>query len=268
MQNNILLNFLKNLLAKEKIADSSMPLSVKESNEFDFLTRTSIIQYVPAGVGGNYVVKDKQQLELYFAEKFSGRLQQEVTSFTNVKTFSNSKARKRNSQRVILLRGTSKVIVNGKKVELKNYTTDFGIFATILNSLECPKICFVENLDCFLIAEQVIPEDYILVHTYGRLGAKTLDLIAAKDVLIFPDYDYIGLHEYLLLKEKFFATDIFVPTNYDELHKKYGRTIKTKHGREQKPSNKVMASNNELVVKILRKIQESGRYLEQQAVFR
>src|ERR1041385_1417408 len=181
MQNNIFLNFLKNLLARDKVTDSSIPSSVKENNEFDFLTRTSIIQYVPAGVGGSYVVKDKQQLESYVTEKFSAGLQQEVTSFTNVKTFSNSKARRRHSQRVILLRGASTVVVNGKKIELKNYTTDFGIFATILNSLECHKICFVENLDCFLIAEQVIPEDYILVHTYGRLGAKTLNLIAADD---------------------------------------------------------------------------------------
>lgn len=268
MQNKTFYNFLRTLLLNHKMTDSAIPASVKKSGEFELMKRMGIIRYDSASVGGSYVVDSVGELEIYFRDKFPSDLKSETTSVSNVKTFSNSKARKRQSQRVIFVRGNNEVIVNGQKVNLKNSTTDFGIFSAMLQSLVVEKICFVENLDCFLMAEQIIPTDYTLIHSYGRLGANTLKLITAKEVMHFPDYDFIGLKEYLLLKEVFPLSTLFFPSNYDELYKKYARSIKTKNGREQKPSAKVLNSNDVFVVKIREQIFESKRFLEQQALFK
>lgn len=118
------------------------------------------------------------------------------------------------------------------------------------------------------MAEQVIAPDYVFIHTYGRIGKSTIVKIQAKDVLVFPDYDFVGLKDYLLVKSIFSDAKLFVPDNYEILFANKSKDIKTKQGREQQPSRRVLESNEEIVVKIRTDIFRDRRYLEQQALFR
>jgi hypothetical protein len=269
MQNKTFRNFIQRLLIEGKIAVSSIADSIKLTGDFETLINAGFIQHHPAITGGGSIhVKNKDALEKYFLSKFPGEGANTFTAISNVNEFRNSKAAKRESQNIILLRGYHNVSLNGIEVDLKTYTQTFGTFSAVLKTLDTPMICFVENLDCYLLAEKVLGHDYVFIHTYGGLGKGVVRKMKANKILVFPDYDYKGLHNYLLVKSVFKETELFIPHDYDTMFKGKSRTIKTKDGREQQPSKLVMESSEETVVKIRTEIFKEKKYLEQQAIFK
>lgn len=268
MQNKTFYNFILKILEEGKINASSISPSVKKSGDFNTLLIGKFITYSQAVTGGgSYLLKDKENLQLFFKSKFPQELQNSYSAIGNIGTYRNTKAGKRTSQNVILVRGFKNVIINSEVVELEKLTNLFGTFSAQVNKLETDKICIVENLDSFLLTEKVINRDFVFVHTYGGLGKSVLNKFKAKEILIFPDYDYKGLQNYLMVKKVFPDAEIFIPNDYEELFKMYSRTIKTKQGREQNPSKEVKESVDENVIKIRTDIYKSKRFLEQQALF-
>lgn len=268
MQNKTFYNFILKILEEEKINASSISQSVKKSGEFKTLVNGKFITYSQAVTGGgSYVLSDRDNLELYFKNKFPRELQDSYSAVSNIGTYRNTKAGKRISQNVILVRGFKNITLNSEIVNLEKFTNLFGTFSAQVNKLKSDKICIVENLDSFLLAEKVINKEYIFIHTYGGLGKTVLNNFEAREILIFPDYDYKGLQNYLMVKKVFPKAKIFIPKDYENLFKTYSRTIKTKQGREQNPSKEVKESVDENVIKIRTDIYKSKRFLEQQALF-
>lgn len=268
MQNKTFYNFILKILKEGKINASSISPSVKKSGDFTTLLNGKFISYSQAVTGGgSYLLTDKKNLQLFFKIKFPNELQDSYSAIGNIGTYRNTKAGKRISQNVILVRGFKNITINSEIVELEKFTNLFGTFSAQVNKLETDKICIVENLDSFLLTEKVIDKEFVFIHTYGGLGKSVLNKFKAKEILIFPDYDYKGLQNYLMVKKVFPKAEIFIPKNYEELFKTYSRTIKTKQGREQNPSKEVKESVDENVVKIRTDIYKSKRFLEQQALF-
>ena len=268
MQNKTFKNTIQRLLNEEKVNASSIGSTVKKSNDFSTLLSAGIIEYQQAKTGGGtYSVQKYTDLEKYYKNKFPEELKNEMSSIDNVNAFRNTKTAKRKSQNVILIRGNQKVILNGIEADLQYFTENFGTFSTVLKSFVANRVCFVENLDSYLIAEQIIDNDFVFIHTYGGMSKSVVNKISAKEILIFPDYDFVGLKNYLLIKEIFPQTQLFFPDNYEQLFKTKSRPIKTKQGREQQASKRVLESKDELVVKIRTDIFRHKQFLEQQAVF-
>ncbi|SFS43957.1 hypothetical protein SAMN04487906_0487 [Zhouia amylolytica] len=256
------------MLEEEKINSSSISVSVKQSGDFKTLLNGKFIKYSQAvSGGGSYLLNDRDNLERYFKSKFPKELQDSYSAIGNIGTFRNTKVGKRTSQNVILVRGFKNVLINSKFVELEHFTSQFGTFSVQVNELETDRICIVENLDSFLLAEKVIGKDFVFIHTYGGLGKSVLNKFKTKNVLIFPDYDFKGLQNYLMVKKVFSNTKLFIPSNYEELFKMYSRTTRTKQGREQNPTKEVKESVDENVIKIRTDIYKTKRFLEQQALF-
>ncbi|MCU0238768.1 MAG: hypothetical protein MUC29_04940 [Pyrinomonadaceae bacterium] len=269
MQNKKFKNFIKRILAESKISASSVGNSIKQTDEFTTLLNGGFIEHLPAKAGGgNFHIKNRLALEKYFADKFPSENKNDFTAVGNVNSMRNTKAGKRESQNVVLIRGQETVLLNGIETDLKKYTDAYGTFSAKLTSLEASKVCFVENLDSYLLAEQVIKIDFIFVHTYGGIGRSIVSKTIAKEILVFPDYDFKGLHNYLLVKSVFPNTQLFVPNNYDILLETKSRTIKTKQGRTQQPSKAVLECEEEIVVKIRTDIFKTGHFVEQQAIFK
>jgi hypothetical protein len=269
MQNKTFYNFVKRLLSEEKINASQVGNSIKRSNDYGALINSKLIEFKPAARGGGCIVCiDKESIKKYFADKFPNELQKTFTAISNVNSLRNTKAGKRESQNVILIRGQKKVLLNGIEIDLKGYTETFGTFSASLKSLETSKVCLVENLDSYLLAERVIENNFVFVHTYGGIGKSVVSKISANEILIFSDYDFKGLHTYLMVKSAWEKAKLFVPANYDSLFETKSRTIKTKQGREQQPSKQVLASEEEIVVKIRTNIFKHKKFLEQQALFK
>lgn len=268
MQNKTFKNTIQRLQNDGKVNASSIGNTVKKSSDFSTLLNAGIIEYLQSKTGGGvYVVKKKDDLESYYKNKFPEELNNQFSSISNIKTFRNTKAAKRESQNVVLIRGNRKVVLNSIEVDLRHFTNNFNTFALVLKNLTVEKVCFVENLDSYLIAEQVVNDDFIFIHTYGGLSKSVVNKISAKEIMIFPDYDFVGLNNYLIIKEIFPNTKLFIPENYDELYRTKSRTIKTKQGREQQATKRVYESTDESVIRIRTDIFKYKQFLEQQAVF-
>ncbi len=268
MQNKTFKNTIQRLLDAGKVNASSVGSTIKKSSDFSTLLSAGIIEYVQVKTGGGvFFARKKDDLEKYFKNKFPEELKNEFSSIDNVNAFRNTKAAKRESQNVILIRGNQKVFLNGIETDLQYFTKNFGTFSTVLKSLVADKVCFVENLDSYLMAEKVVGNEYTFIHTYGGMSKSVANKISAKEILIFPDYDFVGLKNYLFIKEIFPDTQLFVPKNYEELFRTKSRTIKTKQGREQQPTKQVLESQDEFVIKIRTDIFKHKQFLEQQAVF-
>jgi hypothetical protein len=268
MQNKTFKNTIHRLLCEGKVNASSIGSTVKKSSDFSTLLSAGIIEYTQAKTGGGaYFVRKKDDLEKYYSNKFPAEMKNEFSSIDNVNAFRNTKAAKRESQNVILIRGYQKAVLNETETDLRYYTENFSTFSAVLKNLIADRVCFVENLDSFLMAERVIGNEHVFVHTYGGMSQSVVKKISAKEILIFPDYDYIGLKNYLLIKDIFPDTQLFIPENYDFLFETKSRTIETKQGREQQPTKRVLESKDELVVKIRTDIFKHKQFLEQQAVF-
>ena len=256
------------MLREGKINASSVSASVKKSGDLKTLLNGKFIKYSQAVTGGgSYLLNDRENLKLYFKSKFPKELQDNYSAVGNIGTYRNTKIGKRTSQNVILVRGFKNVRINSKVVELEKFTNQFGTFSAQINKLETDSICIVENLDSFLLAEKVINKCFVFIHTYGGLGKSVLNKFKSKEILIFPDYDFKGLHNYLMIKKVFPNAKLFIPSDYEKLFETYSRTIKTKQGREQNPSKEVKESVDENVIKIRTDIYKSKRFLEQQALF-
>jgi hypothetical protein len=270
MQNELFYNFIYEILEMERMQESRIPKTLIDHVDFQVLKTAKFIERNKAMNGGyvyDVIPENKTKFIQYYKKLFPNPLSLDKTSFENVRTFGNSKSRSRQNQRIVFLRGTKIIEANAKQINLEEITVNFKLFSFQLNSFKADKICFIENLDCFMVSEKIIPHHFVFMHAYGRIGKELLSKIETDEILFFPDYDYVGLNEYLTVKNSFPNTTLFFPNNYDELFKHHPKSLKTKNEREQQPSPAVLKSTEEVVVKIRCQLLETKHFLEQQAIF-
>ena len=120
MQNKTFKNFVQKILTEGKINASQVGSSIKRSSDFTTLLNGGFIEHLPAITGGgSFHIKNKTALEKYFLEKFPEEQKNNLSAIDNVHSFRNTKAGKRESQNVILLRGQQIVLLNGIETNLK-----------------------------------------------------------------------------------------------------------------------------------------------------
>lgn len=269
MQNQLYYNFLKDLIVQGRISQSNISKTILNSKEFEILLKANFIQLKSAQNKGKYYeVAALENLNEYFKNQFPNEITDIKTGTQNSKTFRDSKGGIKESQRIILLRGHCQIVANGNTINLTEYTNSYNVFSMQLNQLKTDKLCFVENLDCFMKAEKSINRDYTFIHSYGRISVKNFKNIETNEILFCPDYDFIGLDEYLKLKSIYPNTSLYIPTNYHELFKDYSKPLKKKNGNEQQPTKEVLNSNELPVKEICEQLMETKHFLEQQILFK
>ena len=80
-------------------------------------------------------------------------------------------------------------------------------------------------------------------------------------MLVFVDYDFNGLEEFLRIKEVFDFAQLYIPENYDELFNKYSQSLK---GNKAEMTKRIKQSSDRNVIKIRESIIRNNRFLEQQ----
>lgn len=252
----------KLLLENRSVSKSSIPSSVARSDKFHNLLEAGILIYKRLGRGFKVEVAKESEFEKFFATSFPEQVVANSKS-GNIKKYRNSKAAKVDSSPIFLLRGFATCQINEQTVDLKKQTLEFGLFSVMPNSMVANKIAFVENLETFLNAEKLLGKEYLFIHKYGRIGKESISMIQAEEVLVFVDYDFNGLDEYLRIKGVFKNAKIYLPKNYTELFYKHSTTLK---GNKAKMSRAVKASNDSVVVKIREQVAKTNRFLEQEAL--
>jgi len=250
----------KLLFESKAVSKSAIPKSVLQSDIFQNLLRAEILESLKLGRGFKIEVSKEDEFEKFFKTSFP---EQHVSKSKsgNIKKYRNSKATKIDNNPIFLFRGFNSFQINKQLVDIEKHTREFGLFSVIPNSIIANKICFVENLETFLNAEKLLGNEYLFTHKYGRIGKESISMINAKEVLVFVDYDFNGLDEYLRIKEVFTNAELYIPNNYKELFNKHSASLK---GNKAKMSNAVKNSKDSLVVRIREQVARTNRFLEQE----
>jgi len=250
----------KLLFENKSVSKSAIPKSVLQSDIFQNLLRAEILESLKLGRGFKIEVSKENEFEKFFITSFP---EQHVSKSKsgNIKKYRNSKATKVDNNPIFLFRGFKSFQINKQLVDIEKHTCEFGLFSVIPNSVIANKICFVENLETFLNAEKLLGNEHLFVHKYGRIGKESISMINAKEVLVFVDYDFNGLDEYLRIKEVFTNAELYLPTNYSELFEKHSVSLK---GNKAKMSNAVKNSKDSIVMKIREQVARTNRFLEQE----
>ncbi|MBX2961953.1 MAG: hypothetical protein KF687_05525 [Cyclobacteriaceae bacterium] len=247
-------------LKMNNVPSAQIPKSVKNSLLFKNLQQAKILDTRRAGRGSIVFVKDIEAYDTFFNQHFSEADNVIITKASNILKLRDSKARHVESKPLFLLRGFSTVTVNENEVNLKFFTETYGLFSILSPAIKTSKICFVENLESFLKAEKLLGIDYTYVHKYGRIGIRSLSAFECNEVIVFVDYDFNGLDEYLRIKSHFPGAKLYLPDNFDELFSKSSKPIKG----QQKQSKRVSESILPEVIKIRELVSKRSYFLEQE----
>jgi hypothetical protein len=267
MSNQTIYNFWRRFLETGETGARSVPKIVSKSSQFQAFFNgqaDGAIISDKRGKGQTLRINENKRdsIEQFFYITFPNSIENITSKAESVAMYRNSKASGKRDKPIFFIKGFNEIKLNEEYFDLETPTNRFGLSAFIAPKIEYAKICFVENKDVFLDAEKLFGEDYLYVHKYGRIGKDDVKLFTTNEILVFSDYDYVGLNEYLTIKGEFENTKFYVPNNYDDLHSKYSMSIKDK----QTPSELVLQSTDESVVRIRTIIQKENTFLEQQSL--
>lgn len=250
-------------LKKHQKIRKPVPNIVKKSSEFNNLLDANIISKPQRGVGFIEVLKIESYDDFYL-QKYPHSNIKVKTEIDNQKKFRNTKATNTEKDRIILMRGFQNILINNIEVDLLKTTKEHNIFSAVLKSLKVKKVCFVENLLPFFMAEKLLGDDYVYIHFYGRLPKESvLKKIQCEQYLHFGDYDFVGLSEYLRAKKVYDDCRLYKPKNLITLFDKYSKPRKTKDTKY----NNIKISTDIEIIEIVKKIEHTNRFLEQQILF-
>ncbi|MCO5230358.1 MAG: hypothetical protein M9958_04285 [Chitinophagales bacterium] len=250
----------KKFIENSFLTEKEIPKTVLNSSLFKGLVSSLILEKVKSGRGFRYEVNKTTEFKNFFKTHFPEDIEVKDKS-DNVRKFRNSKIQKTGSTPIFMLRGFETIIINGNKLCLESYTRNFQLFACNAEKIKAKRICIVENLDTFLVAEKLLGNDFVFLHKYGRIGKESLSCLATNNLLVFVDYDFNGLEEFLRIKEVFDFAQLYIPENYDELFEKYSQSLK---GNKAEMTNRIKQSSDSNVIKIRESIIRNNRFLEQQ----
>ncbi len=264
MPNEVELRFFARLEKEGFLARSQVPGTVRKSNAYAALVSAQILR--EEGRGGGYIVRvvDGAALGQHLDSRYPGRHQlHQADAAGNLHRYRDSKAGKRPSAGLVLLRGEGSIQLNGRTLDLGDFTQQFGCFACQKPDLAASRICTVENLDSFLRAEEVLGPDWIFVHPYGRLGKTTFTGLDCQKLLHFGDYDYTGLDEYLRLQASFPRAQLYLPADLESAWQRFSKPLKA----GAIPSTRVQSSDDAGIRRIRQLLATTNQFLEQQALF-
>ncbi len=259
---NIVNDFFINLKTEKRIAKSSVGSVVRNSKLFKLMEQARAIEFEKLGRGSKLIIVNQHVFEEIFKSQINSDVINVNSKIDAAKKFGNSKSiGGLESNPYYFYRGNKIVKVNNEQIDLGFYSNKFGFFGCSNVSVETEKLCWIENKDCFELAEKTLGEDYVFVHKYGRLGQNDFSNWRVKEVLFCPDYDFTGLEEYLYCKENFPNTILFIPSDFQEILKQSRMPIKG----EMK--DRLKNTNDEVVLKIRDYILRNNKFLEQQILF-
>lgn len=254
-------NFYTSLRTKE-VSLNKAPKSVTNSTSFSNLLGAKIIDIVKSGRGSKIVIKKHELYDNFITVNFPTTEELVPTKSNNIKKYRSSKARGASKFPVFFIRGFKLISINDEMVNVDHYTSSYGLFGIVQPKIRASKVCFVENKDTFMKAERLLGKEWTYLHSYGRVGIDAVKSIECDEVLVFVDYDFNGLDEFLRIKTEHPDAALYIPNNFDELFGMYSSKLKGK----QKASKRVLESNLPEVVAIRELVQKSNKFLEQEVL--
>ena len=214
-------------------------MSKADRKRLQSLFDAGVLDEEKSGAGRRLVVKNQPALRAFALTMYPSGL---AGSEGDLPAKSKAVADRRDSKKAIgknpvtlLVRGFNDCTFqkNGAQLPVAEWTRSAGVAALSLDSLEgweCKGVLgFVENLETFWHIEKIAPFIDLAIYAEGRIGANVLQWLNSPGmmgfrVVHFPDYDPVGMDEYLRIKgacpER---AKLFRPADLETLFNRYGK---------------------------------------------
>lgn len=174
--------------------------------------------------------------------------------------------------------GDASMLVDGLDFPVAKLTRHFGVTACLIRShtrlaLGASAV-LVENLACFLSAEEIVPAAGIAMNSSGKISDALVQCLARSsftgELLHLPDYDPVGLADYLRLKSALGdRVSLYVPPDVEARFAAFGnKGLITGRPRNRRLLESLGTTNWPCreSAKIFNLVQESGSGLEQESL--
>ena len=229
-------NLLFKFLESGRISSSNVPKSCL--SDILNLQDQGFIDWEKSGRGGVYTVDDREAIIALLENTGYHGSTEGLTPKAKAVAFHKDAHKGKDDTLLLMLSATQEVFWhnNGISVNLFKIVQDCGIASLLIrdgdNWQTSNPIALVENMDLLVYADQYFKNIKFggsVLYYGGWISKRTVGwLKTLKDVpvTIFPDYDLVGLKNYLTLKQALPALKIYIPKNLPELLNRYGKTEK------------------------------------------
>jgi hypothetical protein len=225
------------LLEGAPLPASSM--SQKNRLRIQSLFDAGIIEEVRSGAGRCLTVTNQAALQTYIHSLYPSGL----AGFSgDLPAKSKAVAERRDSKKAVGKRTTILQIrgfndfafyKDDSVLPVAEWSKSAGVAAICLDWMKGWKcrgpVGLVENLETFWHLEKIAPLVDLAIYAEGRIGANILDWLnspemVAVEVVHFPDYDPVGMDEYLRIKRSCPGrANLFLPAELEKLFSRYGK---------------------------------------------
>jgi hypothetical protein len=233
------------------------------------------ISWEKSGRGSRYVLSDPKSVKkLLDATGYHGSIEGLTSKAKAVSRHGDAHAGKDNSFVIqITVKGEDVIWrKNGYLVDIKTIAEKCGMASIVIRpgdkwETDSP-IALVENIDLLVYAKEYFIQNSFqgnILYYAGWAGAKTVNWLKRQQQapkIIFPDYDFVGLNNYLKLKQIFPGLKLYVPENLSEMIRRFGNKKKF-----VKQSQKYSLTQGDKDVQmVFSLIQRYGKCLDQESL--
>lgn len=233
------------------------------------------IAWEKSGRGGRYTVVDRDGLiKILEATGYHGPTEGLTPKATAVSRHGDAHLGKDEALVINITTKGDDIIwrKNGAPIDMKFIVEKCGMASIVIRpgdewETDSP-IALVENIDLLVYAKQYFlnkPFQGNILYYAGWTGAKTIEWLEKQvhaPEIIFPDYDFVGLKNYLKLKSRFPSLQLYVPDELSKLVKQFGN--KKKFGKQSKKYS--LDQSNEEVRVVYSVLQKYGKCLDQESL--
>jgi len=285
---NELPTYLVQLRANGRLAESQLPRSARNLLEPLFVSGILVIE--KAGRGEVVRVINQDAFDTWLPVHFPNHARQLILPDGShraraVALRRDSKSTGRGVNRSVLhLRsfgnGETDLTIDGEVLAVDQLSQRYGIVACLIHDesvidMKRGVTLLVENLESFLQAESMVPTATLALHSAGRVSDRLLACLARSDlgessILHLPDYDPVGLSDYLRLHSAVGdRVSLYVPDDLERRFEKFGnRDLIRKKRRNRELLERLGGSHWPCPesLRVFDLIKESGSALEQEAL--
>jgi hypothetical protein len=232
--------YLLTLFSERRVSRSQLP--ARSKGLLRPLFDGGVLEIEPAGRGEVVVVRQAEAFASWIGQNFPsfGNRWQVPVGASRAQSLALRRDTKATglgvSRSVLHLRAwgsaASRVTLDSVELPVVELSAKHGIAACLIDanaqmSFEGP-VALMENLECFLRAEDIISSVSIALNSAGRISDRLIACLArsrfdAPPLLHLPDYDPVGLSDYLRLREALAErVNLFVPSDLEERFTAFG----------------------------------------------
>jgi hypothetical protein len=232
------LRWLEQLLAAGELTASTLPKSIQK--EVDRMDGIGWIARTARGRGQIYTVTDEQAIRrLLDYRQYEGDIGELTPKGLAVAVHGDAHRGKQVRQLLLLASSTGAVWKNqmtGETFPVGELTSRYGAVSLVVGAddawvTETPLV-LVENKEVLLYADK-FPFQGTMLYYGGKIAGRLIEWLSTRHrtpkLVVFPDYDPVGLHTYLSFKQSMPEAELYVPNNL--------KTLLSKHKNPQRLSD-------------------------------